>query len=116
MLNIISRKNVKDCGSICMILISIMCYKLQVHARVVSRRTHTAGVYIFLGFLNIMGMIGAIIISAAVIRSRKEMIQNIKETGFIENVINAVGWLLGVETAEDGIVTGIGAAALILGT
>ena len=93
-----------------------MCNKLQVHARVLARRTHTAGVYIFLGFLNIMGMIGAIIISLAIIQSRKEMIQNIKETGFIENVINVVAWVLGVETAESSIVRGIGAAALLLGT
>ena len=48
---------------------------MQVYNEVVSRRAHTAVVYVFLGFLNVIGTVGGLLLYGAVVKEELNPLQ-----------------------------------------
>ena len=48
---------------------------MQVFNEVVSRRAHTAVVYVFLGFLNVIGTVGGLLLYGAVVNEELNPLQ-----------------------------------------
>ena len=62
-------------GPTCFCISSINVSVLQVYNEVVSRRAHTAVVYVFLGFLNVIGTVGGLLLYGAVVSEELNPLQ-----------------------------------------